>query len=47
MTNLSQQKPINILKPLLLSADKGSLSCILIMFKTLFPTDFLFAVSTQ
>ena len=30
MTNFSQQQPINILKPLLLSADKGSLSCILI-----------------
>ena len=28
-TNLSQQQPINILKPLL-SADKGSLSCVLI-----------------
>ena len=30
MTNISQQQPINILKPLILSADKGSLSCVLI-----------------
>ena len=29
MTNISQQQPINILKPLILSADKGSLSCVL------------------
>ena len=29
MTNISQQQPINILKPLLLSADKGSLSSVL------------------
>ena len=30
MTNISQQQPINILKSLVLSADKGSLSCVLI-----------------
>ena len=30
MTNISQQQPINILKPLFLSADKGLLSCVLI-----------------
>ena len=30
MTNISQQQPINILKPFSLSADMGSLSCVLI-----------------
>ena len=30
MTNISQQQPMNILKPLIFSADKGSLSCVLI-----------------
>ena len=30
MTNISQQQPMNILKPLFLSVDKGSLSCVLI-----------------
>ena len=30
MTNINQQQPINILKALILSADKGSLSCVLI-----------------
>ena len=30
MTSISQQKPINILKPLFLSAKKGSLICVLI-----------------
>ena len=30
MTRISQKQPINTLKPLVLSADKGSLSCVLI-----------------
>ena len=30
MTNSSQNRPVNILKPFFLSADKGSLSCVLI-----------------
>ena len=31
MTNISQKQPVNIVKPLILSADKGSLSCVLIV----------------
>ena len=31
MTNISQKQPINILKQMILSADKGSLSCVLIV----------------
>ena len=30
MTIISQQQPINILKPPILSTDKGSLSCVLV-----------------
>ena len=30
MTIISQKQPVNILKPLFLSADKASLSCVLI-----------------
>ena len=30
MTNISQNQPVNTLKPLFLSADKRSLSCVLI-----------------
>ena len=46
MTNISQQQLISILKAIILSADKGSLSCVMIG-QNLISLFFVFSLSLQ